>query len=67
MSLAVLFHFLCAQHVSDLNISTITPHATKHHKCTVKLNPPSLQNKTTDVIIQQQSRKLLMLSTLEVK
>ena len=23
MSLAILFHFLCAQHVSDINISTI--------------------------------------------
>ena len=33
-------------------------HTTKHHQCTLTLNPPSLQNKTTDVVIQQQSRKL---------
>jgi len=24
MSLAILFHFLCAQHVSDINMSIIT-------------------------------------------
>jgi len=27
-------------------------HTTKHHKCTLMLNHPSLQNKTTDVVIQ---------------
>jgi len=36
----------------------------EHHKFTLKLNPPSLQNKTTDVVIQQQSRKLLMMDIL---
>jgi len=39
-------------------------HATKRHKCTLTLNPPSLQNRTTDVIIQQHSRKLMMMDKL---
>jgi len=60
MSLAILFPFLCTQHASDINISINT----KHHKFTLPLNPPSLQNKTTDVIIQQHSRKLLMMDIL---
>ena len=39
-------------------------HTTKHHKFTLKLNPPSLQNKTTNVVIQQHSRKLPMMDIL---
>jgi hypothetical protein len=39
-------------------------HTTKHHKFTLTLNSPSLQNKTTDVVIQQHSRKLLMVGIL---
>ena len=39
-------------------------HTTKHHKFTLTLNPPSLQNTTTDVVIQQQSPKLLMMDIL---
>ena len=39
-------------------------HTTKHHKFTLTLNPPSLQNKTTDVVIQQHSRKFLMMDIL---
>jgi len=39
-------------------------HTTKHHKFTLTLNPPSLQNKTTDVVIQQHSRRLLMMDIL---
>ena len=44
----------------------ITPntHTTKHRKFTLTLNHPSLQNKTTDVVIQQHSRKLLMMDIL---
>ena len=49
MSLAILFHFLCAQHVSDINISIITQRT---------------ENNTTDVVIQQHSRKLLMMDIL---
>ena len=48
MSLAILFHFLCAQHVSDINTSNT--HRTK--------------NNTTNVVIQQNSRKLLMMDIL---
>jgi len=39
-------------------------HTTKHHKYTLTLNPPYLQNTTTDVVIQQKSRKLLMMDIL---
>ena len=35
-----------------------------HRKFTLTLNHPSLQNKTTDVVIQQHSRKLLMMDIL---
>jgi hypothetical protein len=86
MSLVILLHFLCTQHVSDINISIIRSlptkhdkahhtkhkpqstshqtHTTKHHKCTLTLNPPFLQNKMTDVVIQQHSRKLLIMDIL---
>ena len=107
MSLAILFHLLCAQHVSDINISIfrslrlcwwITTHkrtqwsqsiidsgqnqlkytyqlqqgdkthhtkrTTTHCKVTLMLKHPSLQNKTTDVVIQQHSHKLLMMDIL---
>jgi len=131
MSLAILFHFLRAQHVSDINIYIIRSlrlccwittsvvlfckdvgfsvsvnlwclvlcvwcdvfcrfvvvgkrisvdidhngqyqrkitshqtHNTKHHKLTLTLDPPSLQNETIDVVIQQHSRKLLMTDIL---
>ena len=61
MSLAILFHLLCAQHVSDINH---TKHTTTHRKVTLKLKHPSLQNKTTDVVIHQHSRKLLKMDIL---
>jgi len=38
-----------------------TEHTTKHHKFTLTLTPPSLQNETTNVVIQQRSLKLLMM------
>ena len=88
MSLAILFHFLCTQHVSDINISIIrslrlccwittsvvlfsqqvvlqpakrAPLKTSHTKSpTLKLT----ENKTTDVVIQQHSRKFLMMDIL---
>ena len=97
MSLAVLFHFLCAQHVSDSNISIIrslrlfcwittlvllflvrcllefrcgwvgvvsvlqatTP--TQPHR---NSNTHRTKNNTTNVVIQQNSRKLLMMDIL---
>ena len=87
MSLAILFHFLCVHHISDINISifrslqlccwiirlpTTTKrqntshqtHITIHRKFTLTLNHPSLQNKTTDVVIQQHNRKLLKMDIL---
>ena len=93
MSLAILFHFLCTQHVSDIIrslrlccwITTLVvlfsvrcvfeiwcgwfwgfslqhghystqPHQISHTQWT--------ENKTTDVVIQQHSRKLLMMDIL---
>ena len=117
MSLAFLFHFLCTQHVSGINISIIrslrlcywittsvvlyckdgwfsvsvslrcvvvcvwcqwkyayqpqqshkthhTKHTTTHRKVTLMLKHPSLQNKTTDVVIHQHSRKLRKMDIL---
>jgi len=98
MSLAILFQFLCAQHVSDINITTIrslrlccwittsvvlfsvryvleiwcgwvgvvsvlqasaTP--TQPHR---NSNTHRTKNNTTNVVIQQNSRKLLMMDIL---
>ena len=86
MTLAILFHFLCAQHVSDINISIIgslrlfcwittlvsvlqaeasacntdtTP--TQPH---LNSNTHQTKNNTTNVVIQQNSLKLLMMDIL---
>jgi len=89
MSLAILFHFLCVQHVSDINISIIrssrlfcwistlvvlflvrcllasacntdtTP--TQPHR---NSNTYRTKNNTTNAVIQQNSRKLLMMDIL---
>ena len=96
MSLAILFHFLCAQHVSDINMSIIrslrlfccittlvvlflvrcvleircgwvfeacntdtTP--TQPHRIS---NTHWTKNNTTNLVIQQNSRKLLMMDIL---
>ena len=100
MSLAILFHFLCAQHVSDINISIIRSLRLllKYHIARLVLNSlcvgnlvwlglsrarasacntgttqtqphhisitQQTENKTTDVVIQQHSRKLLMMDIL---
>ena len=86
MSLAILFHFLCIQHVSDINISIIRSFRlccwittsvvlfsfrcvldttgntqTQQHQIS---NTQRTENKTTDVVIQQHSRKLLMMDIL---
>ena len=46
-----------------IHLPTATKHITPntHHKCTLRLNPSSLENKTTDVVLQQHGRKLLMM------
>ena len=90
MSLAILFHFLCAQHVSDINISIIrslrlfcwittlvvlflvrfvleasacntdtTP--TQPHR---NSNTHRTKSNTTNVVIQQNSSKLLIMDIL---
>jgi len=101
MSLAILFYFLCVQHVSDINISIIrslrlccwittlvvlfsvrcvleiwcgwvwvvlicntdTTQTQLHQISNTKRN----KNKTTNVVIQQHSRKLLMMDILMSK
>ena len=73
MSLAILFHLLWSQSITDSGQNQLkytyqlkqgdkthhTKHITTHRKVTLMLNHPSLQNKTTDVVIHQHSRKLL--------
>ena len=87
MSLAILFQFLCAQHVSDINISIIrslqlccwiTSIVVFSVHCVLEIwcgwvwvvtvlqaevqisNTQQTENTTANVVIQQQSRKLLM-------
>jgi hypothetical protein len=71
MSLAILFHFLCTQHVSDINISIIRSlrlccrleacntgtTQTQPHQIS---NTQRTENKTTDVAIQKHRRKQQM-------
>ena len=71
MSLAVLFHLLSAQHVSDINISIIIrvagcslQHGYHSNPTTPKHQHTSNQEHTTNVVIQQHSRKLLMMDIL---
>ena len=57
MSLAILFHFLCAQHVSDINISIIRSLWLFCWITTlVVLFLVRCVNNTTNVVIQQNSR-----------
>jgi len=78
MPLAILFHFLCAQHVSDISISIVrnlrlccwitTSVAVFSVRCVLEILCGWVwvvsENTTTDVVIQQQSRKLLMMDIL---
>jgi len=76
MSLAILFHFLCAQHVSDINISIIRRlrlSVLQAAACNMDTTPTQphrnskthrTKNNTTNVVIQQKSRKLLMMDIL---
>ena len=72
MSLAILFHFLCAQHVSNINISIIIcvsacKTSTTQNQPHQISNTQRTENKTTNVVIQQHSRKLLMMDILMSK
>ena len=84
----VLFHFLCAQHVSDINTSIIRSlrlfycittlvvcscirvagfnqlHGYHPNPTTPKFQHTSNQEHTTNVVIQQNSRRLLMMDIL---
>jgi len=86
MSLAILFHFLCTQHVSDINISIIrslrlccwitTSVVSFSVRCVLEIwcgwvwvvsvlqDAGTACNTDNDVVIQQQSRKFLMMDTL---
>ena len=61
----ILFHFLCAQHVSDINgcASAFKTSTTQNQPHQIS-NTQRTENNTTDVVIQQQSRKLLMMDIL---
>jgi len=62
MSLAILFHFLCAhvEHIRSEACNTDTTQ-TQRHQIT---NTQRTENKMIDVVIQQHSRKLLMMDIL---
>jgi len=62
MSLAILFHFLRTQHVSDINLLGLLC-AVCFVFCTIS-STQQTKNKTTDVVIQQHSRKLVMMDIL---
>ena len=62
MTLAILFHFLCAQHVSD-KASACKTNTTQNQSHQIS-NTQRTENKTTDVVIQQHSRKLLKMDIL---
>ena len=59
MSLVILFHLLCAQHV--LQPAKRTPPNIRRSK---NSNTQRTENKTTDVVIHQQSRRLLKMDIL---
>ena len=63
MSLAILFHFLCAQHVSDITASACKTNTTQNQPHQIS-NTQRTENKTTDVVMQQHSCKLLMMDIL---
>ena len=85
MSRAILFHVLCAQHVSNINISiirslrlfcwitTLVVSVLQAEACNTDTSPTQphrnsnthrTKNNTTNVVIQQNSRKLLMMDIL---
>ena len=63
MSLAILFHFLCAQNVSVLQASTCNTDTTPTQPLR-NSNTNRTKNNTTNVVIQQNIRKLLMMDIL---
>jgi len=63
MSLAISFHFLCSQNVSDMQASACNTDTTQTQPHQIS-NRQRTENKTIDVVIQQQSRKLLMMDIL---
>jgi len=62
MSLAILFHFLCTQLNSV--VSVLQAEACNSKPGHQISNTQRTENKTTDVVIQQHSRKLLMMDIL---
>jgi len=79
MSLAILFHFLCGQHVSNINISIIRSLwlccwitilvVLFLVRCVLEIQCGwvGITNSTTNVVIQQHSCKLLMMDILMSK
>ena len=56
--------FILALDIHPANHSNLQGVMDKHHTFMLTLNPPSLQNKTSDVVMQQHCRKLLMMDIL---
>ena len=64
MSLATLFHLLCAQHVSDINIHLQELATVLMNYHIGRLVLIRTKNKTTDVVIHQHIRKLMKMDIL---
>jgi len=70
MSLAILFHSLRAQHVSDIHVVVSMLQASACNMDTTPTQPHRnsnthrTKNNTTNVVNQQNSRKLLMMDIL---
>jgi len=60
MSLAILFHLLYTQNDSDVSLQ----HGHYSNPAAPHLKHTTTENKTADVVIQQHSRKLLMMDVL---
>jgi len=60
MSLVILFHFLCTQNV----LQAYLQHGPYSNQTAPNLQHTTNREKTTDVVIQQHSRELLMMDIL---
>ena len=61
MSRAILFHFLCTQHVLQAEDCNTDTTQTQPYQIS---NTQWTENRTTDVVIQEKSRKLLKMDIL---
>ena len=64
MSLAILFHFLCGARFASWSCASACKTSTTQNQPHQISNTQRTENKTTDVVIHQHSRKLLMIDIL---